>query len=99
MNLHSIHNDGKLNISRVLTVTVNRMCCFNVICFGGFKNVRHILLWIPIDYGEPCALNLDHYLMPILKSVVDLVQVDNKLFRFIGCKWRWFFKTLPEPSS
>jgi len=62
------------------------MRCFYKITFFGLKNIRNIFLGVPVDNGKPGALNLDHEPMAFQKRVIDLVQVNDKVLRFIGCK-------------
>ena len=71
-----------------IAIKINPLFSFYKIRFLRFKNIRHIFLRVAVNDREPAALYLDHDPVTFFESMVDIMQVNHKLFGFVGNKWR-----------
>ncbi len=51
-------------------------------------NIGDILLRVTVNDGKPTTLYLYHQLMTFTENMIDIVQVNYKFFRLVGCKRR-----------
>src|SRR5437764_41723 len=49
----------------------------------GLEDIRHIGLRISVDYRKPSALNLDHNLVSLKKTMVIIVDIDRVFVDFV----------------
>src|SRR6266571_4690792 len=64
----------------------------------GLEDVGYVLLRIAVDQGEPCALHLDHDLVPLAEAVVAPVQIELVLVYLVGRYRLRLLEALAEPG-
>src|SRR5580704_2713114 len=57
------------------------------------------LLRIPVNQGEPTALHLDHYAVPLFKGVSNIIHGEFYFRNLTGRKRFRVFKIVPVPAT
>src|SRR5436190_20053053 len=70
----------------------------NIVRFFGLKDIRDIPLRVAVNNRKPGTLYLDHNPVTFFKHMIDIVEINYKLFGFIRYKRRWLAEAFPEAA-
>src|SRR6185503_4197117 len=71
----------------------------NIVRFFSLEDIRDILLRVAVNNRKPGTLHLDHNPVTFFIYMIDIVEINYKLLRLIGCERGRLAKTFSEKTA